>query len=374
MKRIEKYELIERYLLGTCSDEEKAAVEQKIQAEPEFAGELEQHRQLQNIIIDHTLVEIKDNLKDIRNRHLQKIRKARLFRGMAIVGFCLSILSIFLIMHNKRDIAVRPASEAYKASEAFLDSTSKKHVQESIILNTEEKAEPQRDVPVKIVTQDNIPKVSGNTEQPGEPFNDTKIQPVLTLVTPVANDASIDNPVNLPASGDIPDKATTCNIKAAYIVEPSCNNAPTGIVRVEENSITGGTAPYEVSLNGIFSGSMEFVNLRAGNYMIEISDAAGCTLIIPSVVVEDIECFTKDTKFSPVHEVWEMPLEHGKQGTIIIYNKEGLVVYRLKFNGLNPETWNGNDAKNEALPRGVYPFVVKYDDSKVFQGTVTIVR
>ena len=97
MRRIETYELIERYLLGRTSADENAEIESRIKNDPSFANEVQQHRDMQQVIHDYSVVDVKEMLTRIRNRKKISIKRRnkicgfKLTRGNEIVyqNFCL---------------------------------------------------------------------------------------------------------------------------------------------------------------------------------------------------------------------------------------------------------------------------------------------
>ncbi|HJX70945.1 MAG TPA: hypothetical protein VJ346_03305, partial [Bacteroidales bacterium] len=126
MRRIETYELIERYLLGRTSPGENAEIELRMKNDPSFANEVEQHRDMQQVIHDHSILDVKEILTRIRNqKQISAQRRNKFYRSMLIVGSCAIIVSLSLLfILNNDDGAVRRASEAPGASEAFTDTSA----------------------------------------------------------------------------------------------------------------------------------------------------------------------------------------------------------------------------------------------------------
>lgn len=373
MKRIERYELIERYLLGKANPDEIAQIETGIKADPDFASQVDMHRNMKQLLIDHSLLEVKETLQQIRNQDKLNIRQRnRFYRGLIITSFCAFILTISLLLLNKKDIAVRPASEAPEASEAFSETTFIEPVHNLI--------------PEKVQKQEDIQMEKTITPQPGEFIHTTpkaKEEDVFgkdgktdTLAPEYfpKTDAEIPEKVDAETKYLHPADAEPCNLTADYLTEPSCNNTATGMIVIVESSVSGGIPPYKVILNGEYSDLLVHRKLNPGLYNLKIEDAAGCVKLIGALSIDVINCFEKDYRFSPRLEVWEIPLEHGKQGIVKIYNKVGQIVYILRTDGLGVETWNGSDINNTAMPLGLYPFTIMYDDGNTFEGTVTIVR
>lgn len=82
----------------------------------------------------------------------------------------------------------------------------------------------------------------------------------------------------------------------------TCNGEDDGAITI--NTITGGTAPYEYSLDGVtYSSSSSFDNLTPGNYTVSVKDVNGCittqaflieepqALIVQFASVTDVLCF-----------------------------------------------------------------------------------
>jgi|GEM_PF-3133155 len=407
MRRIETYELIERYLLGRTSPDENAEIESSIKSDPSFANEVEQHRGMQQVINDHAVLDVKEMLTRIRSQKQISIRRRnRFYRSMLIVGSCAIILSLSLLyIFNNNDSAVRPASEAPEASEALADTLTQAGKPETI---TEDNGPPedsdQKSEAGKSFTEDHFTDTRTESEKE-EPVEDIPKEQEAELI------ASPDQPARLAglqsgddslAASDLQSNASPdlqsgddslavsdlqsnaspdlqsgvippCEIKAEYITEPSCNNKATGVIRIIESTLKTGTPPYQAILNGRYGDSLVFRGLKPGFYRLEIKDASGCLVNLGAIIVDTKDC-RYEGNFYPLLEVWEIPLDN-QPGTIEIYNKNGLPVYRLRFDGAGPEYWNGNDMNNEALPMGIYFFTISYDSGDDgFQGTVTINR
>jgi hypothetical protein len=379
MDNIDLYELIERYLLNKTGPEETAEIERRIKSDPSFAREVQLNRDMQQLVTDNSILNIKQDLNNIRTRRISQIKsRNKFYRNLLIGSSGIIIITISsLLLLNKKDIAVRPVPETSEVS-GTLDDTSL-YLSESEDL---EKSEQVKEHKTSIFLQDvnkagvatDVEKLSGGyslTDSTAEKI----IKPDETLKTgqdksQVTVQQPYDDGNNItPAEKQIP-----CNIKAEFLTEPSCNNSATGIIRFIESSVSGGTAPYLFALNGIFSDSLIYRNLLPGFYNIAIKDATGCIMEWKMVRIEKINCFG-EFKFAPLYgELWEIPAEKEYPGVLTITDKSGVIVYQLKFDGLSELTWNGMSTDNHMLPMGAYPFVIKYQNGNVFRGTVTIVK
>lgn len=60
-----------------------------------------------------------------------------------------------------------------------------------------------------------------------------------------------------------------------FIVNPLCQNVSDGEIMIE--NITGGESPYEIAINDLVQTGTDFTGLDIGQYIINVSDANGCT-------------------------------------------------------------------------------------------------
>jgi hypothetical protein len=382
MNNIDLYELIERYLLHKTSPEETAEIERRIKSDPSFASEVQLNRDMQQLITDHSLLNIKQDLKRIRTEKISKIKsKNKFYRNLLIVSSGVIIITISsLLLLNKKDIAVRSVPETPEVSGTSDDTSLYLSEREGL-----KKTEPLKETKTteissginnaedtaNITTEkfSNYPITASaiyNKEEPGEKAKKDEDKSLTGYQKPHTADTYI-----IPQEKQ---ESFPCNITAEYLTEPSCNNKATGLIKFIESSISGGTAPYKFAINGIFSDSLVYRNLPPGSYNLAIKDAFNCIKEWKMVEIEEIICFS-EFKFAPLYgEIWEIPIEKSQSGVLTITNKSGTVVYQLKFDGLSEVSWNGMSIDNHMLPMGAYPFIIKYQNGDVFRGTVTIIK
>ncbi|WP_417352255.1 T9SS type B sorting domain-containing protein [Flavobacterium alkalisoli] len=79
---------------------------------------------------------------------------------------------------------------------------------------------------------------------------------------------------------------------AASVTQPyDCTVAGSSgaTITVDTATITGGTAPYQYSVDGVnFTSSTSFTGLTAGTYNITVKDVNGCTYVINSIVIDTL--------------------------------------------------------------------------------------
>ncbi len=379
MDNIDLYELIERYLLNRTSPEETAEIERRIKSDPSFAREVQINRDIQQLVTDNSILNIKQDLNNIRTGKISQIKsRNKFYRNLLIGSSGIIIITISsLLLLNKKDIAVRPVPETPEVS-GTLDDTSLYSPESK---DSEKPEQIKEHKPTGFLQDDrnagdttDVKKVSAgysltdsNIEKAAKPVEKSKTSQVKTPVAVQQSYTPGDD--NTQEEKQIP-----CNITAEFMTEPSCNNSATGLIKFIESSVSGGTTPYQFALNGIFSDSLVYRNLLPGVYDIAIKDATGCIREWKMVNIEKINCFG-EFKFAPLYgEIWKIPVETGHPGVLTISSKSGIIVYHLEFDGLSELTWNGMSTDNHMLQMGAYPFIIKYQNGNVFRGTVTIVK
>lgn len=362
INEIEKYELIEKYLLNTASEEEKKLIEDLLINDPEFKKEVEIHRELQNVIIDYKLIELKTKLQKIHNKSIKNINGKNL---TFILTGIIVISTILYFTFRRNDKLPSPDPEASNASGSLM------------VVDT--------------ITSDSIKNKSQSSSNKkiniGNDFNKNKItsenNDSLILDKQNTTDKNITEEKNIKIENKTYDtinqsKETVekqeykiCKLLVSYSTEPSCNTHPSGKIEIIEESIRGGTPPYSLFINNK-KYPLKIENLSPGIYQIKLIDNNNC-IFTDNVKIDVENCF-KEFVFSPSHnEMWEIPVKDGKRGTIKIYDRNGKLVFQKTITS-NYETWDGNDINNIPLPSGLYPFIIYYNDGEIYKGSVTIIR
>lgn len=167
-------------------------------------------------------------------------------------------------------------------------------------------------------------------------------------------------------------------MKAAYTFSNPCQQQQNGQIQIE--SPYGGVGPYVFSIDGgkRFQKDSLFASLGQGKYDMVIKDFRGCTseiwaeiTMIPKLCEDD----PSDRHiFNPIQGYWAIPVNNEWAGVVEIYNgKTGSLVYMANFNKFEPISWSGRDTNGEQLSPGLYLYKIRYENTKVEQGSVTIV-
>jgi len=367
---IEKYELIEKYLLNKASDEEKKLIDNLLLNDPDFKQEFELHKEIQNTIIDYKLLELKTQLQQIyrkKNRYKNINGKNILF---FISGIILLSTIIYFITLRRNDGIPSADPGASKASGSLIvNDTIIKHT----IDNNRTSKNTQKNNESKLNSSNYSKKLVNNESTTSENNNliaDEKYENKTVQAEIKFND-TLKNVVKVNETVKKSTDNIICNLEANYHTVASCNTHPSGKIVLTTESIKGGTPPYSLFLNDKkVNTSIE--NLSPGIYKVKLIDSKNC-VFVKEIKIDVEDCFNEFV-FSPsLNELWEIPVKYNKKGIIKIFDKFGKLVFQ-KIILTGNETWDGNDINNIPLPSGLYLFVIYYDDGEIFKGSVTIIR
>lgn len=180
-------------------------------------------------------------------------------------------------------------------------------------------------------------------------------------------------------------------IKDLIKKDPSCKDAEDGEIAVE---IFGGIPPYTyswtmLSNNENISNGSVVLNLKEGDYLLEVFDANFCTFTTEvNLPKNDNSCFNRNdipNVFSPngdaINDIWFVKglQEQYPMNLVTITNRWGDVVFEQQ--NCNDNCWNGNAMNsNSILPTGTYFYVIQLnsqnltDNNNLLKGTINLLR
>jgi len=387
-KDIDKYELIERYLTGQLSAEELTDLEHRIERDPDFAREVDKHRAISSIIRDGVLLEIREKVKTI---HKSKTSYT-LFRNsgrriitLSVAGV-LIFMSIMFIRNIRKDRDGRlPGEQALPVTDTSIrqnQRTDSVH-NGSFQINKKKAAPTVHENTYKKPSTHGIDKRSDKHEADTAredqtiniiPAKKTQVPDDSTDITPELMPVADDNESHTDHGTDSMDCSQVA-IFARVETEESCEQRPTGRIRIVKTSIQGGTPPYSVSIdNGKnFYPSFVFEKLYPGSYMLWLKDKYNCMTKTGNYRIPSVDC-DFDFIFAPDEgELWKAP-SYGDAGFLKIYTKQGKLVFTNRIDYGEIYLWDGMSLTDNPLPMGVYRFILELDNHDPVVGNVTIVR
>lgn len=379
-QEIEINEWIESFLNGDLPADERAIFRKKLEEDPDFAREVEMHRQLRDIITDGAYLNLKSELKSI---HLGKTiitKRIKRITGFGLGGLIIGVILLWVqpgwlnSENNNRGQAVSMQEDSIVV-QIQKTQLAPKNQETANILKSRTPSAVQNSTVDKIsdirfeadtaLAKENIRTIAEvenkepeTEKQVSEPFYENK--PI-----PVKQEATAD-----------PD-CRKVKIEGSFLESESCNDKPTGSIVIDRQTVTGGQAPYTFSMSRTnFRDTLLFSGLYPGSYALYARDANNCISRIGLALIRSVDCTNiYQAVFAPLRgETWAIPIDPDRSGTLNIFSKAGVLVYSVRFTGDEPVTWSGTTISGQALPMGVYQFGIRYADGGSFMGNVTIVR
>jgi hypothetical protein len=364
------YQQIDNFLAGTMNSEEHYAFEQEIAANPDLSKEVDVYRMANEVvksaITNELRREIKTGIETFDRK--EKIKKWTIAGIMAVLIIGI-ILFYFTSKKDKSELSKEITTETLKAEvpqQATIlipDSILKK---KEIIVPTPVK-------PAKIQEKESITenkKIINKVEQ------DSIILPIA-IAPPLENPESTianNNPKTTKQASTT--QTTDCSnfkLKTKPEVLATCPDKYEGSIDFTHVEINHGKKPYTLKSSLSSSDKLKnYSNLPAGNYQFILSDAQGCQQNIEVEIPEKI-CHQKDFIINTsIGESWIPPVGNSETYDLQIVDIKGKMVFSK--NQVSNLTWQGTDNYGQTLPSGLYVYLIKFDDQKIHNGQITIIR
>ena len=349
-------QLIDNYLDGNLSIEEKLQFEKELGESTELYEQLENEKLLRELVFFDSAVETSDLLIE-KGEDLKRIRNIKRV-GLLVIGLAavigLGSILFFLEKETQEEKTEKSFSKSMDeitlGSEDVLIEPFQKEKSIVILEKPLVYSEPE--------SKEYIEESSDSVNEPNEVIIQVPTN-ILKQNADVNEEKSISSPVLIACD----------SMRADIVTEASCYSKPTGLIEVTR--IQGGSSPYEVSLNANLSDDGKFTDLFASEYSIQLKDKNDCKTNV-LVIIEERLCEEKIYVFNPeIEEYWEFPNDENLKGEFILLNKFGGILVEKRVEDIDGK-WNGVTDVGERVSRGVYVFILKFEDNTVLKGELNV--
>ena len=371
MRIINDFELIEQFLSNKLSGSELDAFHERLKTDAEWANKVEMHRQMQQLIVDKSLISVKEKLNSIHSHSIKKQRtQKQIVKGGVAVGL-ITLIIITAYILNKQD-----SSKNAIENKNEIKSTQIIHSENNTLSEKENTTNSN-----KVVFKSEKPinhKVITAIDTNATNLLKRRISPIDTMSkkasTNKVNSNLTETFTKIKNIQKLPKKK--CRLSVNIDLLPSCNDKNTGSLRFIEISIKNGTPPYSFSIDSVnYSNELIYNNLSGGVYYPVIKDYAGCIKYLGAKFIPTENCSATEYVFAPSNgEVWNIPVPFDKSGVVKIFSKNGVKVYECLFEAGYSLKWNGKRTDGSDLLMGAYYFTIECNDGEKIKGLVTIIR
>ncbi|MBC7389965.1 MAG: hypothetical protein H7329_12175 [Opitutaceae bacterium] len=359
----DQFLLIEGYLNGTLTEQERMAFEKELSENPELQEKTELSRASQMAIQRKKLYEIKNLISEV---HSEKTN-GKYLKGLALLGglFAICGLGIYLSIPTKEaTIKSVPIEVASPTAPVYIAPIPESQQSASKVEGT--KTEFKKSV-FEIKASDSKATVPENFPKEQPVIEESKVSPTLT--EPVKKQSrAISNSSEV---SKIPENVCANAILQAHILtEAGCINQSTG--RILVSGFKGGKAPYTAKL---FNSQKQVVlpeNLPAGTYSLLITDQQECQKMVEGIQVKQENC-QKDYELNTTNgDVLDLGTAT-QTATLSVFDKGEFVYFYKQFHQGEYIQWNGISSTG-ASQNGYFVFLLEFQDGTVRNGSVTVFK
>ena len=396
---IEKFEFFESFLNNRVPDAQKVEFEEALKQDSSLSAEFNEYQNLHELVIDNSVLEIKETLASIHQDARYGPGRKNGFSGNKILltvisGVVLISATLFFFLREQETVKTEAEMRSEKAeqkTEPALEQNLNIENQESIMpveKEDDKKATAQAITPIleeQAMVLDTLREEKKEIPEPG-PVEATLIESAITDNEMEVPRESIEKAMNTSQKADNrfdkdePEVIDCEKVKISlrFELENSCvEEVNSGKIKIDQNSISGGTSPYYFSINGgtdYYESRYLFNYLSPGSYQLFVRDLNHCEENIAEVIIEEDICI-KDYKYSPaLGDPWMIPVKKGKDGIFRMFSRSGQILVERRVDPYSDNAWYGNDNNDYPLAMGYFPFIIQYSDGEVFEGSVTLVK
>lgn len=363
-------ELIESYLEGRMSLEQKTKFEKAIAQNEIWKNNLEQEILVQKSIRSYGQYLIKNKIKqDISSGKAYRYKRWKYFLGGVAVVLVTSVGVYYSGVFKKTIKKEKSKLARVKDERPHVESTN--HTPSQKVNTSEETSYHTNKVVNPIIKED----VEGRRDVINDTLmnNEKSIEdeaistevPVstLSLKSNIDKEVSAKDKVNDKICDDVFISFETSESK-------SCIDKKEGNIIVYQ--LKGGESPYTKTLYQNGQKTESFYDLSPGQYLIKVVDANQCekkkeVTIIGKPCIEERK-FLFNRQFQS-----ELDIQlDSKNGVFILKNERMEKVYEKEFDGFDEGITFDGQGLNGDLPSGVYYLSVQYDDQTEEKGYLTI--
>lgn len=358
---IEMFALIEGYLNGTLNKDEKNSFETELSQNTELQQQVEASRLANLALMRNKLWEVKNLSAAIDQEEKQATK-------------------------TKRNVAIATALTLFVAGIAYLtisnteQTTQKQADTKTQTVKTEQAISPKETKSVEVSSSNQAKNISSTeTKKPTESKQKETAHSTLPIVyeskeilvekVEPKNSTQTSEPQKQTETA----KADVCantNLEAYIATEKACLGDQNG--RIQVSAFKGGQAPYQFKIIDKTKQTIPATRLGAGIYTVVITDNNLCSKTIKEVVVKEEDC-RKDFELNASNgETVELGIA-SPSALFSVYDKAGNSYFYKQFAEGEKIIWNGAATNGEAQ-NGYFIFIINYQDGKVKQGSVTVVR
>lgn len=369
---LETYYLIDRYLQGELNSEELAAFEKRMHEEASFEAEVEHQKMVNLVITGAEFQNLRETMtKDIARFDSGKSPSAKWWITGGIALLTIAGAGLVKLSEKKSPQAeTRTVKTTSPVAALETPATQKEEAKETIQEHSLSRHEDNKTKSSRFSASgtDSLPPSTSPVEVAENTIKDTSDK------TPAARE-TIKTPEtkHAPMASQDPCKGT--EISFGLSSTPTCSGEMKGSILV--NTPKGGKGPYtySVSPQSAASSNGHFENLPSGMYQVRVADAHGC-FTEKGVAVTEKEC-PKPNKFvfSPdLGETWTIPGADNASGTLNIYNRGGILIFKETFGPSGVKEWNGTSLSGSPAEAGLYVYIIEFTNGKKEHGQVTVSR
>lgn len=370
-----RIEIIDRYLNNQMTVIERSEFEAQLSSDSGLFQDVQMVKQANELIKISVLQNDADLIKGWQPPKKPWFRN--IFPGLGAIIFVALVLGVVYYFKSQKSsqikdsyeqVEIKPAVEVLEAKSklGLHDSVSKENKHKNIpVIVIEERKQTDSSL---ITKKDSQGMDSLGVELSALKSDNTVVE--ISKVVPKEKSA-------IPAKADTDTTSYSISVfncaTANFILDIQVNNTCIGKEDGEVliNNVSGGSSPYSFSLDSNnYSKTSSFSSLSLGQYVLYLKDSNGCSFRKPFDVLEK-DCRKNDFAFSPeTGQKFIFPLLEEESGYIKIMSVTGEIMFQSAIQ--YGSSWDGISQKGNIAPVDSYPYIIRLNNGRVIDGTVTI--